>query len=98
MKSRITIEVDFENSNTPIIQIYYKQSDDIRDNLIHSFLQSFCGSSWCNVRWQTHHIDHEFPENNFQRVYITPIKSGELAQQAKVMAEQAALEKKYLKK
>jgi len=36
MKSKITIEMDFEN-NTPVLQVNYQQSDDVRDKLIGEF-------------------------------------------------------------
>jgi hypothetical protein len=39
MKSRITIEVDFDNGNVPVIIIQEKFSDDIRDKLLFSFLE-----------------------------------------------------------
>lgn len=47
MKSKITIEVDFENGNRPVIQVLSRKSDDVRDNLISSFLQSLQHTS----RW-----------------------------------------------
>jgi hypothetical protein len=39
MKSRITIEVDFEDNNAPIIKILQKKSEDIRDQLLQQFLE-----------------------------------------------------------
>jgi len=54
MKSRITIEVDFENGNLPIIQILSRESDDVRDNLIKQFLQSLQHTSrWCRIEYLT---------------------------------------------
>ena len=50
MKSRITIEVNFEENNLPIIQIMSQQSDDVRDKLLQSFLQSLQHTSrWCKI-------------------------------------------------
>lgn len=60
MKSRITIEVDFENNNLPIIQIVSQESDDVRDKLVQSFLQSLRHCS----RWTT----IEFVGNNIDKV------------------------------
>lgn len=60
MESRITIEVDFENNNLPIIQIVSKESEDVRDKLVKSFLQSLKHTS----RWTT----IEFVGNNHDRV------------------------------
>jgi hypothetical protein len=39
MKSRITIEFDFADGNTPVIQILARTSDDVRDKLVNLFLQ-----------------------------------------------------------
>jgi hypothetical protein len=53
MKSRITIEVNFDNGNLPIIQVIRQQSeerDDVRDNLVQQFLQSLQHTSrWCKI-------------------------------------------------
>lgn len=69
MKSRITIEVDFGNNNVPVIQILFRPSDDVRDSLLQSFLQSFHGSSLCKINWR----GQELGEDGFQRVFIWPI-------------------------
>jgi len=46
MKSRITIDVDYDNQ--PILKIEYSESDDVRDKLVKRFLEGFGGlSSWC---------------------------------------------------
>lgn len=53
MKSRITIEVDFENSNQPVIKILSNDSDDVRDSLIKSFLQGLGHQSrWCRIEYK----------------------------------------------
>ena len=50
MKSRITIEVDFDHNNLPVIQILENHSDDVRDRLIGHFLQSLQHTSrWCKI-------------------------------------------------
>lgn len=50
MKSRITIEVNFDEGNLPVIQILSQHSDDVRDKLISSFLQSLQHTSrWCKI-------------------------------------------------
>jgi len=52
MKSRITIEVDFDNGNMPVIQILATNSDDVRDRLISNFLQSLSHTSrWCRIEY-----------------------------------------------
>ncbi len=73
MKSRITIEVDFANERTPnqpVLQIISRESDDVRDKLIKSFLQSFHGSGLCSIRWEQH---YEGVDDNFKRIVIRPI-------------------------
>jgi len=40
MKSKITIEVDFDNNNLPIIQVIQRESDDVRDRLLSQFTQN----------------------------------------------------------
>lgn len=40
MKSKITIEVDFDQNNTPYIRLLVdKNSDDVRDKLLRAFLE-----------------------------------------------------------
>lgn len=52
MKSRITIEVDFEKNNLPVIQILQINSDDVRDKLLQSFLQSLQYTSrWYKINY-----------------------------------------------
>jgi len=43
MESRISIQVDFDNGNRPVIQLIHGQSDDTRDKLITNFLQLSSG-------------------------------------------------------
>lgn len=87
MKSRITIEVDFDNGNQPIIQILKANSDDVRDKLVSSFTEQLGGSSWLQIKWQ-----HPFssPEG-FTRIHITPIREENLKEQAEIMLKQAEL-------
>lgn len=81
MTSKITIEVDFDNNNTPIIQIVSRQSDDIRDKLIKSFLEKLGSqSSWCTIRATWTHQDGS------QQWIITPISNDELQTQSRLMA------------
>lgn len=87
MKSRITIEVDFENGNKPVIQILSKSSDDVRDKLIQSFYQSLQGSSWCKIQFVQDVMDEDL-ERAFKRIYITPIPEKEIQNEGAVMFEQ----------
>ncbi len=97
MKSRITIEVDFNNHNKPIIQIMSRYSDDIRDNLIQSFYQSLQGSSWCKIRFEQHYDNPLNPDENFKRILITPIPEDELRDEGNVMLEQVRVREEWNK-
>lgn len=49
MKSRITIDFDFEN-NQPVIEINYQSSDDVRDKLVNGFLERLgYDSAWFRI-------------------------------------------------
>lgn len=67
MKSRITIEVDFDNGNQPVIQIlHYPDSMDVRDKLIKNFTEIMMGGHLCDFSYE-----HGGPD--FNRIYIRPI-------------------------
>lgn len=101
MKSRITIEVDFENGNEPVIQILSRNSDDIRDNLIKSFYQKLGGSSWCKIHFKQDVMDETVVSNTgnfvegFKRIFITPISEDELEGEAHIMLEQHRVRKAW---
>ena len=84
MKSRISIEVDFDNDNQPVIQILQADSDDVRDKLLSHFTQQFNGSSWCRIRW----ADPDTSPQGFNRIFITPVKESEFKEEAQIMMEQ----------
>lgn len=92
MKSRISIEVDFDNHNQPVIQILQHNSDDVRDKLVGQFLQSLNGSSWCNIRWVG-----EDTVNGAFRIFISTLTPDNYREQAAIMIEQAELNKHYQK-
>ena len=51
MKSKITIDVDYDNQ--PIIKIEYEDSPDVRDKLVKNFLTAFGGDSiWANFCYE----------------------------------------------
>lgn len=93
MKSRITIEIDYDNGNEPVIQIISRNSDDLRDGLIKSFYQKLQGSSWCKIVFKQDVLDESvlttggFVEG-FKRIFITPIPETELKKEAEIMLEQ----------
>jgi|SRR6186713_584311 len=78
MLSRITIEVDFENGNMPIIQIMQMDSDDVRDKLVAVFLQSFGHTSgWGTIEFKNHVDDKDGYRH---RWIIRPITLRQLAE------------------
>jgi hypothetical protein len=84
MKSRITIEVDFENANTPVIKIAHQKSDDVRDSLIGNFLQHLDHGSIS--RWMK--IEYKGETDSGHIWSIVPIKSdlALLEQESKLMS------------
>lgn len=75
MKSRITIEVDFDNGNKPVILAKLEPSDDVRDKLIHNFVEMLGGqSSWCKTMFIAP-----------QTIRITPIGNHEFMEQSNLM-------------
>jgi hypothetical protein len=89
MKSRITIEVNFEEGNLPIIQIMSQQSDDVRDKLIQQFLQSLQHTSrWCKILYMGNRsvynpkvaeIDHT------HSWHIVPLRPNEIKEEIALM-------------
>jgi hypothetical protein len=89
MKSRITIEVNFEENNLPVIQIMSQQSDDVRDKLIQSFLQSLQHTSrWCKILYMGNRsvynpkvaeIDHT------HSWHIVPLRPNEIKEEIALM-------------
>lgn len=76
MQSRISIEVDFENGNTPVIQIVGRNSitnPDVRDSLVQTFLQSFQGGDYlAKINFKL--VDRDSSELSFHsKAIITPL-------------------------
>lgn len=86
MKSKITIEIDFDSGN-PYIRVYNdRESDDVRDKLITFFRQRLGHtSSWCTVRFD----DTGISGNCMFEIH--PLKPNELQEQSVIMVEQARL-------
>lgn len=71
MKSRISIDLDYYNK--PIINIEYRESDDLRDKVVKRFLEEFGhNSNFCRVNWQIRENDIN------QAVNISPISPAQL--------------------
>jgi hypothetical protein len=87
MKSRISIEIDYDKNNEPVIQIIKRKSDDVRDGLIQAFLQKLQGdSSWCKIQWVNTNLD---PNDEFQTIRIWAIPPSELKVQSLLMEAMA---------
>ena len=93
MQSRITIEVNFEENNLPVIQVLNHQSDDVRDKLILSFLQSLQHTSrWCKILY-VGNFAHEGQEP-IHKWHIVPITPKQIPEEIKLMESVlAAIEK-----
>lgn len=89
MKSRITIEVNFDEGNLPVIQILSQHSDDVRDKLISSFLQSLAHTSrWCKIVYMGNYSVYGTKEaelNPVHRWHIVPIRPDEIREEIKLM-------------
>ncbi len=87
MKSRIAIEVDFENSNLPIIQIVSQESEDVRDKLVKSFLQSLqhC-SRWTTITFVGNNLSYK-PDGGADSWTwkITPVTPDRLESEIQLM-------------
>lgn len=91
MLSKIKVEVDFDHNNEPIIEILYRQSDDVRDKLIKSFIEKLGHvSSLCNI-----HCANKMQETDVnyavQRWVIKPIEPHQLKDVGAMASHQASL-------
>lgn len=79
MKSRITIEVDFDNGNEPTIMVNLHRSDDVRDKLLQSFIEKFAHQrAWCKAFYMGDNMNGKF-------FHITPIEPKDFVEQGKLM-------------
>lgn len=84
MDSKITIEVDFDNGNLPVLQVLHKSSDDVRDKIVGNFIQHLDHTSIS--RWLKIEYDGERSDGaKFWK--ISPISSSvdELEKEANLM-------------
>lgn len=94
MKSRISIDLDFENK--PIIKIEYRQSEDVRDSLVKRFLETFASqSSWCKIKFDGAR-DYAAPHNLDAGVsLIYPIAPSDFEKESEIMNDQHRVSKKH---
>lgn len=86
MLSKITIEVDFSNQNTPVIQILSRNSDDVRDKLIKAFYEVLGhSSSWARIVFRDNGIG---AGDEHKTVVITPMPPHDLFSEGLIMLQQ----------
>lgn len=91
MKSRITIEVDFDKDNTPFIQLLRRNSPDVRDSLIAKFIEDKGHqSTWCSIQFDN---EYEDEQGKCQRWKIKPIPTENIFDEMKLMG--ALIDKNY---
>lgn len=96
MKSRITIEVDFDNGNLPILQILQRSSDDVRDNLLQQFIQSLHHTSrWCRISYEGERSANLIDKEKVWR--INTIRPLELPEEIKLMEATIEVDHSYPK-
>lgn len=84
MKSRITIEMDFDQS-IPVISVSSADSEDVRDKLVKVFREKLgYTSNWAR-------IDFQAPTDTAVRFNIVPITPEGMENEAKQMLKQAGL-------
>lgn len=81
MKSRITIEVDFENDNISVIQVLRANStEDTRDSLIHNFFERQREVfRWCRLEYRGETL------GGGSRYFIIPLTAKELPHELNLM-------------
>lgn len=91
MLSRISVEVDFNNNNRPVIQVHERESDDVRDRLISAVFEKLGHHSrWFRVEF-IHNTMH--PDGAGAIWHLIPISPEEYDEEIKLMlASKAALE------
>lgn len=72
MKSRVSIDLD--DDNQPIINIIWKDSEDVRDKMVKKFLESFGSRSTLAQFTYT-----KGPEDNEARAKVRPISTDDYA-------------------
>ena len=89
MKSKITIDVDYDNQ--PVIKIEYVASDDVRDKLVFKYLNSYgLQTSWAKLDGMNHEIDWEIESDDLKanNTYkLRPIKNYELQNESRKMQQ-----------
>lgn len=83
MLSRITVEVDFENNNRPVIQVHERDSDDVRDRLISAVFEKLGHHSrWFRVEFKHNTVQDGEPGSIW---HLVPISPAEYEEEIKLM-------------
>lgn len=87
MKSKITVEIDFDNGNRPVIQVHERNSDDVRDRLIDAVFQALGHHSrWFRVEFK-HNTMTDGEAGNLW--HLVPIDPSEYPEEIKLMIAHA---------
>ena len=91
MRSRITVEIDFENGNRPVIQVHERDSDDVRDRLISAVFEKLGHHSrWFRAEFKHNSMNEEGPGDIW---HLIPIHPSEYEEEIKLMiAHQVSME------
>lgn len=82
MESKIRVAVDFENGNSPFIEVVKAKSEDVRDHLVGAFLEMFPSHN----RWAKVVYTGQEQENGPLHYKITPIKEEEIRDEMRLMS------------
>lgn len=75
MKSKITIDLDFDNQ--PVIKIDYQHSEDVRDKMVKRFLETFgYTSAWAKITFEESPSDGSKGDTSVSR--LRPIPENEI--------------------
>ena len=86
MYSRITIEIDFDKGNLPVIAISQQSSDDVRDKVLSQFLQSLQHTSrWLRIEYKGEGGASQLTAPYYHKWQLTPITPQELENEIKLM-------------
>lgn len=83
MESRITIEINFDEQNRPVLQIVARKSDDTRDRILHAFLESL-GE---NGNWLHISLVESTDDYTRKRYLVRAITPTELKEEYKIIGQ-----------
>lgn len=86
MESRIRVAVDFDNGNQPVLHIAKKSSEDVRDDLLSAFIESFpsWANRWAKVIYKGEDLS-EGVRGQTLHYHIVPMSANDLINEMKLM-------------